>query len=116
MLFINTRGLEGPYFRGLLPEGSSAAYEGPVMGQGITYIGLDVHKRDIRVFAQLPGRKRGAEETISHEPRTVTRWAKRWLREAPGRVVCGYEAGPTGYALQRQLSVWASSVRWWRRH
>jgi transposase len=73
------------------------------MGQGITYIGLDVHKRDIRVFAQLPGRKRGIEETLPHDVRTVTRWAKRWLREAPGRVVCGYEAGPTGYALQRQL-------------
>lgn len=73
------------------------------MGQGITYIGLDVHKRDIRVFAQLPGRKCGIEETIPHEVRTVTRWAKRWLRDAPGRVVCAYEAGPTGYALQRQL-------------
>ena len=73
------------------------------MGQGITYIGLDVHKRDIRVYAQLPGRKRGIEETLPHEVRTVTRWAKRWLREAPGRVVCAYEAGPTGYALQRQL-------------
>jgi transposase len=73
------------------------------MGQGITYIGLDVHKRDIRVFAQLPGRKRGIEETLPHDVRTVTRWAKRWLRDAPGRVVCGYEAGPTGYALQRQL-------------
>jgi transposase len=73
------------------------------MGQGITYIGLDVHKRDIRVFAQLPGRKRGIEETIPHELRTVTRWAKKWLREAPGRVVCAYEAGPTGYALHRQL-------------
>jgi transposase len=73
------------------------------MGQGISYIGLDVHKRDIRVFALLPGRKRGIEETLPHEPRTVARWAKRWLREAPGRVVCAYEAGPTGYALQRQL-------------
>jgi hypothetical protein len=33
----------------------------------------------------------------------VARWAKKLLREAPGPVVCTYEAGPCGYALQRQL-------------
>jgi hypothetical protein len=41
VLLRNTRGLKSPYFRGLLPEGSRAAYEGPVMGQGITYLVVD---------------------------------------------------------------------------
>ncbi len=73
------------------------------MGQGITYIGMDVHKRDILIWVQLPGRKGGVEEKIPHEKRAIARWVRRWQREAPGRVVCAYEAGPTGYALQRQL-------------
>ncbi len=73
------------------------------MGQGITYIGMDLHKRDIRIWGQLPGRKGGIEEMIPNEKRAIGRWVRRWQRESPGRVVCAYEAGPTGYALQRQL-------------
>jgi hypothetical protein len=43
------------------------------------------------------------ERSIPNEPRAVARWAKRMRREASGPIVCAYEAGPTGYALQRQL-------------
>lgn len=74
------------------------------MREGITYVGLDVHKKDIVVCMWLPGR-RSAEPTfrVVNEPRAVRRLAKRLLREAPGEVECAYEAGPLGYGLQRQL-------------
>lgn len=73
------------------------------MEHGITFIGLDVHKRSIVVAVRRPDRRDVQEETLPNEPRAVTRWAKRWLDESEGRLRCAYEAGACGYALQRQL-------------
>jgi transposase len=73
------------------------------MRKGITYVGMDVHKNSIAVAVLFPGRRRAVEQAIPHEERTVKRWAKKLLREAPGSVAAVYEAGPCGYALQRQL-------------
>ena len=41
------------------------------------------------------------ERTIPHEARAVNRLVRKWKREAPGAVLCAYEAGPCGYGLQR---------------
>ena len=71
------------------------------MSKDISYIGLDVHKRSIAVAV-----RQGAEvheEQLPNEPAVVARWARRWKRKSPGRLVCAYEAGACGYALQRQL-------------
>lgn len=73
------------------------------MHEGITFIGLDVHKRSIAVAIRAPGREAVAEERLPHERQAVGRWAKRWKRRTGGRLVCAYEAGACGYALQRQL-------------
>ena len=73
------------------------------MEQGTTYVGLDVSKRTIAIAIRWPGRREPEERSIPNEPRTIARWAKRMEREAGGALVCAYEAGPTGYALQRQL-------------
>jgi transposase len=73
------------------------------MEQGITYVGLDVCKRTIAIAVRWPGRPEPEECSIANEPRAVARWARRMKRQAPGAVVCAYEAGPTGYTLQRQL-------------
>ena len=73
------------------------------MEQGITYVGLDVCKRTIAIAVRWPGQPEPEECSIPNEPRAVARWARRMKRQAPGAVVCAYEAGPTGYALQRQL-------------
>ena len=40
---------------------------------------------------------------VANEPRAVKRLARRFRRDAEGPVVACYEAGPTGFALQRQL-------------
>ncbi len=72
------------------------------MSQDITYIGLDVHKRSIAVAARQPDAP-VQEEQLPNECALVERWARRWKRRSAGRLVCAYEAGACGYALQRQL-------------
>lgn len=70
---------------------------------GITFVGLDAHKNSIRV-AMLPvGHGRVVEWQVANEPAAVRRLARKLEREAAGEVRCCYEAGPCGYALQRQL-------------
>ena len=68
-----------------------------------TFVGLDVHKNTIPVAVLVPGRAEVLEWTEAHNAESIRRLARRLLREAPGAVECCYEAGPTGYFLQRKL-------------
>lgn len=75
------------------------------MGEGIkVYVGLDVHKDTIAIAAaqageRAPGRQVG---TIAHD---MTKLAKALARLGKAEQVhVVYEAGPTGYGLQRKLS------------
>src|SRR4029077_13979034 len=47
---------------------------------------------------------------LANQPNAVRRLVRKLEREAPGVVRAFYEAGPCGYALQRQLAT--SRVRW----
>ena len=79
--------------------------EGPVMGKATTYVGMDVHQKDIAVAMLVPGSLRAVEWTVVNEGRAVKRLARRLKREAAGKVVESvYEAGPCGYAVQRQFA------------
>src|SRR5216117_720690 len=49
------------------------------------------------------GRGRVVEWQVANEPAAVRRLDRKLKREAPGEVRCCYEAGPCGYALQREL-------------
>lgn len=73
------------------------------MEEGTTVIGLDVHKRSIVVAIRPPDARDVQEERLPHERAAVARWARRWKRRSGGKLLCGYEAGACGYALQRQL-------------
>src|ERR1700716_2596778 len=42
--------------------------------------------------------------TVPNEPNAIRRLVRRLEREAPGPVRACYEAGPCGYALQRQMT------------
>src|SRR5437016_13131280 len=42
--------------------------------------------------------------TVPNEPTAVRRLVRKLERDAPGPVRCCYEAGPCGYALQRQVA------------
>ncbi len=68
-----------------------------------TYVGMDAHARMIRVAVLRPGAARPKEWMVANEPRAVKRLAQRWRREPEGPVMAWYEAGPTGFALQRRL-------------
>ncbi len=70
----------------------------------ITWVGMDAHKNSIKVAACLPGAAELVEWTEDTTVEAVRRLARRLQRLSPGAEVrCCYEAGPTGYALQRQL-------------
>ena len=74
------------------------------MKNAITYVGLDAHKKDIYV-AMLIGHERvPVTWQLPNEPQAIRRLVRRLEREAAGLIQCCYEAGPCGYALQRQLT------------
>ena len=73
------------------------------MGEPITVVGMDVHKKDIAVAMLVAGQREPIEWRMANEPAAVKRLARRLQREGGGHVRCVYEAGPCGYALQRQL-------------
>jgi len=74
-----------------------------VSGDPTTYVGLDVHKNTIQVAVLFPGSSEPVQWAEAHNAESIRRLARRLLREAPETVECCYEAGPTGYFLQRKL-------------
>ena len=70
----------------------------------ITYVGIDAHKKDLFIAMAVGDEPTATEWRILNEPRAVRRLVKQLEREAPGPVHVFYEAGPCGYALQRQLT------------
>jgi transposase len=74
------------------------------MDEAITYVGIDAHKRDLQI-AMLVGRSDQVHTWTSlTDARAIDRLQRKLEREAPGPIECCYEAGPTGYVLQRRLS------------
>jgi transposase len=74
------------------------------MGDVITYVGLDAHKKDLQVAMLVGYAKTPVTWTVANEPRAIERLRRKLEREAEGPVRCCYEAGPCGYALWRQLN------------
>ncbi len=74
------------------------------MEKSITWVGLDAHKKSIVVAALLPGRREPEQWQLENTPRAVERLVKKLEKESSGgEIRCCYEAGPCGYALQRQI-------------
>src|SRR6478735_3112690 len=74
------------------------------MKQITTYVGIDAHKKDL-FLAMLVGTEAAPVSwTVPNEPKAVKRLVRRLERDAPGPVHIFYEAGPCGYALQRQVT------------
>ena len=71
---------------------------------GVMCVGLDAHKVSINVAMLRPGENTPVEWQMANEPRAIRRMVGRVVREAGGAEVrfC-YEAGPCGYALQREI-------------
>jgi transposase len=72
--------------------------------QNTIFVGMDVHKAAINIAIAVRGKREPeAEWQLANEPRAVKKLMKK-LKEMPcGAVRAAYEAGPCGYALQRQM-------------
>ena len=69
-----------------------------------TYVGIDAHKKDLFVAMLMGQEKTPVTWQLANEPNAVRRLVRKLEREAPGPVSAVYEAGPCGYALQRQMT------------
>ena len=68
--------------------------------QNVRFVGLDVHADSIAIAVAEPGRGEPAKlATIPNDRAKLLQVLKRL-----GRVKCCYEAGPTGFVLQRDLA------------
>ena len=74
------------------------------MKQVTTYVGIDAHKKDLFIAMLVGGQPTPVTWTVPNEPNAVRRLVRKLEREAPGPVRVCYEAGPCGYALQRQMT------------
>ena len=69
----------------------------------ITYVGIDAHKKEHVICILYPGTPRAQTVRIPNQPQEVRRLVKKIVKQAPGAVRMGYEAGPCGFTLQRQI-------------
>lgn len=74
------------------------------MKQVTTYVGIDAHKKDLFVAMLTGTQSTPVTWQLANEPQAVRRLVRKLEREAPGAVQMCYEAGPCGYALQRQVT------------
>ena len=70
----------------------------------ITYVAMDVHKKQHSIAMILPGSDQVTEWTIHNNDREIKRMVKRLEKVSPGQIEVCYEAGVCGFALQRKLS------------
>lgn len=74
------------------------------MKQVTTYVGVDAHKKDLFIAMLIGDHTTPVTWQLANEPNAVRRLIRKLEREAPGPVRMCYEAGPCGYALQRQVT------------
>jgi transposase len=72
------------------------------MEEGTTYVGLDAHQGSTNGAIILASGE-VVEDRFATTAEGIRRWVGRLKRRCKGRIVCCYEAGPLGYALQRTL-------------
>jgi transposase len=65
---------------------------------------VDAHKKDLFVAMLVGQSPTPVTWTVPNEPHAVKRLVRKLERDAPGPVRMCYEAGPCGYALQRQVA------------
>jgi transposase len=69
-----------------------------------TYVGIDAHKKDLFIAMMVGTETTPVTWTVPNEPNAIRRLVRKLEREAPGPILACYEAGPCGYALQRQMT------------
>jgi transposase len=69
-----------------------------------TYVGIDAHKKDLFLAMLVGDERTPVTWQVLNEPHAVHRLVRKLERESAGPVRVCYEAGPCGYALQRQMT------------
>lgn len=69
-----------------------------------TFVGIDAHKKDLFVAMLTGAAPTPVTWQVANETGAVRRLVRKLERDAPGPVQVFYEAGPCGYALQRQMT------------
>ena len=69
-----------------------------------THVGVDAHKKDLFIAMLVGDQTTPVTWQLANEPQAVRRLVRKLERDAPGPVRMCYEAGPGGYALQRQVT------------
>lgn len=78
--------------------------EEPVVTKSTTFVGLDAHAAKIQVAVLVMATGELIEFSSSTDGNSIRRLARKLVKHAAGGELRScYEAGPTGYALQRQL-------------
>lgn len=73
------------------------------MSKVSTYVGLDVHKDTIVAAVLRPRRKKAEVAKFANDQAAVRRFVRKLRKDGAGLISACYEAGPTGFALQRVL-------------
>jgi transposase len=73
------------------------------MGEPITYVGIDAHKRQLQLAMLIGDAEQSICWSCPTDPPALERLRRKLERDAPGPIECCYEAGPSGYTLQRRL-------------
>jgi len=86
-----------------------------VLGDHITYVGLDVHKDGIVVAVAEGGRRGELREygRIVHTPAALQPLVRK-LGQEEGELRFCYEAGPCGLASNASCRSLGTSALWWR--
>lgn len=74
------------------------------MSQDISFVGLDAHKDSINVALLLPKARQAEQWRVVNRAEKIRELVRTLRRRTAGPIKVCYEAGPTGFALQRQLS------------
>jgi transposase len=67
-------------------------------------VGIDAHKKDLFIAMLVGDQATPVTWTVPNEPNAIRRLVRKLERDASGPVSVCYEAGPCGYALQRQMT------------
>jgi hypothetical protein len=73
------------------------------MGEHITHVAFDMHRDSITAAWLLPRATSPEVRTIAHEVKPFRRLVRQLLAHGPARAC--YEAGPLGYAPQRNAGL-----------
>lgn len=74
------------------------------MKEVTTYVGVDPYKKDLFIAMLVGDGQTPVTWTVPNEPKAVGRLVRKLERDTPGPVRVCDEAGPCGYAWQRQVT------------